>query len=306
MKTELLTVTSPSKINLFLEVVRKRPDGFHDIDSVFQELAFADELGMAVREDGAVELECSFPGVPLDANNTVVKALEALRSVTGVKSGMRVRLKKNIPPQAGLGGGSGNAAAALVGANALWRCGLSREELAAIAAAVGADVPFFLHGGTCVCTGRGEIIVPIAAKTPRRPITLVLSALRSNTAEAYAGLSLPEPGMARDSNTLVARLCDSAADALAAAAFNRFEQTVFAALPLLGELHARLAAIPGLTPRLSGSGPSLWFFDTADLLRGALARDKELRDLCDKISVRLVETTTSNQGLAMRREGNAG
>mmetsp|Transcript_1243 Transcript_1243/g.3841 ORF Transcript_1243/g.3841 Transcript_1243/m.3841 type:complete len:347 (+) Transcript_1243:87-1127(+) len=154
-----LVLASPAKINLFLRILRRREDGYHDLASVFQAISLRDtlfisRLGADAERD---EFECDAPGVPSDENNLVLRALNVFRLRTGETQKFRVRLEKKIPVQAGLGGGSSNAATALYGANALCNKPASSTELADFGAEIGSDISFFFSNGTAYCTGRGEI-----------------------------------------------------------------------------------------------------------------------------------------------------
>ncbi|MCC8179389.1 MAG: 4-(cytidine 5'-diphospho)-2-C-methyl-D-erythritol kinase [Planctomycetes bacterium] len=256
----MLEQAAPAKINLFLEVTGRRDDGYHDIDSVFLEIDLADTLAVEpARRDISLILADGCAGVPGGGDNLVVRAAEALRNRTGVSCGARFTLSKRIPMASGLGGGSSNAAAALLLANQLWNTGLSRTELAAIGSGIGSDVPFFLHGGACLCQGRGELIQSLPEPETDLPICLVLSGIESHTGAAYRGLSLPGPGEAKRASLFAAALAAGDVTQMARLAFNRFEPTVFAAIPRLAGIHARLRRA-GLEPRLSGSGSALWYF----------------------------------------------
>ncbi|MCP9926879.1 4-(cytidine 5'-diphospho)-2-C-methyl-D-erythritol kinase [Cyanobium sp. CH-040] len=157
-----LTVWSPAKINLHLEVLGLRPDGFHELAMVMQTIDLLDALELESSADAAITLECDRPGLPTDGSNLIVKAAELLRLRSGLPElGARIRLRKRIPVGAGLAGGSSNAAAALVGLNALWGLGLGDGDLHALAARLGSDVPFCLAGGTQLCFGRGERLEPL-------------------------------------------------------------------------------------------------------------------------------------------------
>jgi 4-diphosphocytidyl-2-C-methyl-D-erythritol kinase len=158
-----LRVTAPAKINLHLEVLGLRPDGFHELAMVMQTLDLADTLVMAPTADGAISLRTDAQDLPTGADNLIVRAAEQLRQRVGLPElGAAIRLEKRIPIGAGLAGGSSDAAAALVGLNELWGCGLETAELHAIAASLGSDVPYCLEGGTRLCFGRGEILEPLA------------------------------------------------------------------------------------------------------------------------------------------------
>ena len=280
---------APAKVNLFLEVTDRRDDGFHNIESVFLEIALADELSVEKREDGAVTIECDRPGLPVDSRNLVVAAAELLRRECGIEKGAHFRLRKRIPSGAGLGGGSSNAAAALELANALWGTGLSRRELAGLGARIGSDVPFFLHGGTCLCRGRGEVIKPLAVFPDSIGICLVLSDIHSDTAAAYRGLRLPGPGEAKSADNFIGAMSAGDCVGMTAAAFNRFEETVFAALPELAEIREMLAQTVAVPVRMSGSGSGLWFFGTPDMA-SALETDPRWQQLRERHGVVLIET----------------
>jgi 4-diphosphocytidyl-2-C-methyl-D-erythritol kinase len=153
------TVIAPAKINLHLEVLGLRPDGFHELAMVMQSLDLADRLRLRRREDGAIRLRSDSEGLPLDGGNLIVRAAEALRSRVGrPELGAAIDLEKRIPIGAGLAGGSSDAAAALVGLDALWGLDLSRSTLQGLAADLGSDVPYCLEGGTRLCFGRGEML----------------------------------------------------------------------------------------------------------------------------------------------------
>jgi 4-diphosphocytidyl-2-C-methyl-D-erythritol kinase len=206
-----LTVRAPAKVNLFLEVKSKRADGFHEVETLMVPIGLYDTLIMGVRDDHRVCFRCESldrlwsrsanrtgeidaPGnsdsnsnsnlghIPQDSSNIVVKALELLRRRADVRFGVNVHLTKRIPAGAGLGGGSSDAAAALRGANSLWKMGFSRLQLCDLATELGSDVPFFLEANSAVCRGRGERVEPIG---PIGPLHLVL-------ARPPASLSTPD------------------------------------------------------------------------------------------------------------------
>jgi 4-diphosphocytidyl-2-C-methyl-D-erythritol kinase len=182
-----VSVRAHGKINLDLRVLGSRPDGFHELRTVFQAIALHDEIQCVPRE-GAFAIECNVPGVPLDQTNLIWRAGDALAQSLGRSrplADLVVRLHKHIPLQAGLGGGSANAAAALVGLTAAWRATVTPVQLTDIAATVGADVPFFLSGGTALGLGRGDEIYPLA-DLPRHWIVLLIPGFGVSTPDAYA------------------------------------------------------------------------------------------------------------------------
>ncbi len=159
-----LTVWAPAKINLHLEVLGLRPDGFHELAMVMQTIDLLDALQFSPTADGRIHLSCSNPDLPVDGGNLIVRAAELLKARAGLPElGVSIRLQKRIPIGAGLAGGSSNGAAALVGLNSLWGLGFDRAALMAMAAQLGSDMPFCLDGGTQLCFGRGEVLEPVNA-----------------------------------------------------------------------------------------------------------------------------------------------
>ena len=179
-------VRAHAKINLDLRVLGPRADGFHEPRTVFQAIALHDVIECLPRE-GPFAIECDTAGVPLDPTNLVWKAAEALwRSLrrTGPVRDMLVRLYKRVPLQAGLGGGSGDAAATLLGLAAAWRIPVRPSQFSDVASTLGADVPFFLSGGTALGLGRGDEVYPLA-DLPRHWVVLLVPGFGVSTADAY-------------------------------------------------------------------------------------------------------------------------
>jgi 4-diphosphocytidyl-2-C-methyl-D-erythritol kinase len=181
-------VRAYAKVNLGLEVLGRRPDGYHELRTIFQTVDLFDRLSFEPA-DGDVELVVSEPDLPSGEDNLVVKAARALAKAAGRSAGARIRLEKAIPPGRGLGGGSSDAAMTLIVLNELWGCGLTAEELCRVAATIGMDVPFFLVGGTALGVGRGEVVFPLECQL-EVPIVLILPDFAIATAEAYGNLIL--------------------------------------------------------------------------------------------------------------------
>ncbi len=153
-----------AKLNLSLKILAKRPDGFHDIETLMQNISLYDDISVADTGDGIV-VSCDDPAVPSGEGNICHKAAKRMMDISG-KKGVSIDIKKNIPSGAGLGGGSSDAAAVLNALNGLWDIGLSRGRLIEIAAELGSDVPFFIEGGRAFCTGRGEIVRKLPDESP--------------------------------------------------------------------------------------------------------------------------------------------
>ena len=164
-----MVLRTPAKVNLALEVLRKRPDGYHELSTVLQAVDLCDRL--TVETADTITLETSEPGLPTDERNLVVRAARMLRDAAGVDRGARIRLEKRIPLAAGLGGGSSDAAATLWGLNRLWGLRWKRERLVELAVALGMDVPFFLGRGRALGTGRGEVLRPLPSVAPSKVVS---------------------------------------------------------------------------------------------------------------------------------------
>jgi 4-diphosphocytidyl-2-C-methyl-D-erythritol kinase len=184
-----LILRPTAKINLTLRVGPRREDGFHEVRSLMQSIALHDTLTFSVRK-GPFGLSCRMPGVPADQTNLVWKAATTLWTALGREGEPRdihVKIEKSIPSQAGLGGGSSNAAATLVGLQTLWGSRLPRRELMRVAASLGSDVPFFLLGGTALATGRGEDLYPVE-DIQKFGVVIIKPSFGVGTAEAYRWL----------------------------------------------------------------------------------------------------------------------
>ncbi len=175
---------APAKLNLFLHVVGRRPDGYHLLQTVFRFIDRADTLHFAPRQDSHIVLATPIPGVPADSDLTV-RAARLLQQATGCRQGATIHLTKHLPMGGGLGGGSSNAATVLVALNHLWGCGLSEDELATLGLQLGADVPVFVRGHAAFAEGVGEILTPVE---PEEKWYLV----------AHPGVSIPTPIIFRD------------------------------------------------------------------------------------------------------------
>ncbi|MFD2257483.1 4-(cytidine 5'-diphospho)-2-C-methyl-D-erythritol kinase [Luteolibacter algae] len=239
---------SPAKLNLSLRILGKRPDGFHEIDTLMIKLpGLADEITITPAEE--FSFTCDDPALPTDHTNLVVKAVEALHGKTGEIQNFHIHLKKNIPHGAGLGGGSSNAATTLLALNSQLGSPLAIEELHDLAASIGSDVPFFLYSGAARCTGRGEIIE--AAPQPENlSIALFKPDFSVSTPEAYRTCleSQALPGVRSEPQTYGSLTL-----------VNDLEKAVFAKHRYLAELKSWLLKRRDTkTVLMSGSGSTLF------------------------------------------------
>lgn len=185
--TKSAIVRSFAKVNLTLDVLGTRPDGYHAIESVMQTVGLHDTISLSVREDGEIRLSCDMPGIPTDESNLAWRAASVLLEAQGKAAGLDIRIEKRIPAQAGLGGGSSNAAAVLRGLDHLLGLSVSADEMCAIAARIGSDVPFFLVGGTAFVCGRGEEVQPLPDILPV-PVVIVKPPFGVSTPWSYRRL----------------------------------------------------------------------------------------------------------------------
>ncbi len=266
-----VVLAAPAKLNLFLEITRKRPDGYHDLESLMVAVELFDTLEIRDSASGEIRLTCEPAALSAGPDNLVFKAASALRDHVkqpedrrgsgGTRGGLphelgaEIRLTKRIPTQAGLGGGSSDAAAALVGLNRIWKLGLTREELLAIAASVGSDVAFFLTLPAAWCTGRGEIAAPEPFAGGFH-FVLVCPPVGLGTAGVYKKLAVPEHPLAGTAVRSAFRA--GAPIALGAALFNRLEEPAFALEPLVGRIRQRLAVSGSCGALMSGSGSTVF------------------------------------------------
>lgn len=182
-----LVVAAPAKVNLFLHVTGRRADGYHLIESLFALIDLADTVTLAVRDDGAIVRGRDVPGVPESAD-LAIRAARALKAASGTRLGATVDVVKRIPLGGGLGGGSSDAASVLLGLTRSWNLDMPRAELAAIGLALGADVPFFVHGENAIVRGIGEIVKPVSL--PRQWLALAIPPMSVPTAEIFAAREL--------------------------------------------------------------------------------------------------------------------
>lgn len=249
---------SPCKVNLLLNILGRRPDGFHDLETVFLHVPLHDRLSLEPAGSG-IELTCSRPDLPVDGTNLVHRAASRFLEATGVRSGVRIHLEKNIPLAAGLGGGSSNAAQALVGLNELFGHPLPAAKLDEIAAGLGSDVNFFLQDKPALATGRGERVEPLAPFGVLSGMGMFLyhPGFGISTAWAYRELGrFPaalngRPGRARE---MASQLASGDLHAGMASLYNSLEAPALDKFPVLGLYQEFLRAHGAVGALMSGSG----------------------------------------------------
>ena len=271
------SLPSFAKINLMLRILGRREDGFHELFTVFQTVSLHDTLHFEPASD--LELTCDNNRVPSDERNLIVQAAKALQREFGVKNAARIQLEKRIPTPGGLGGGSSNAAVALIGLTKLWKLAVSEETIHSIAGGLGSDVPFFLHGGTAIGTGRGEKIAEMTDLNEKHML-IVTPAVAVSTAAAFAALS--RPNLTKTDTETILTVCRNEAKSLdlrRSVLTNDFEQSVFAEFPEVGLVKETLLGLGAANVAMSGSGASVFaIFDKQEARQAAEDALEENRD----------------------------
>lgn len=257
-----VTIWAPAKANLFLEILGKRSDGYHELATLMVAVALFDELKLADDPSGSLRLECDVPELSAGPDNLILRAAHLLRERTGSKRGARIQLVKRIPMMAGLAGGSSDAAATLLALNRLWDLGLSTDALASLGAELGSDIPFFFRLPAAWCTGRGERTEPVPM--PRAlDLVLLLPDFGLATAAVYRHVRLPRHPEA--GTELREALASGEVELLGRRMHNRLEEAAAAIDPRVEEYRRRLEQEGPAGARMSGSGSCLF----------ALCRDAE-------------------------------
>jgi len=252
-----LKLSSPAKINLFFKVLAKRIDGYHSIASLYQAISLFDTLHFTKAD--SFRLSSSDPTLPLDGSNLITKAVTLFCQKTGIKPTVHIHIEKHIPVQAGLGGGSGNAATTLWGLNSIYNTGASNDQLALWAAELGSDVPFFFSSGTSYCTGRGEILHDVIHPPIQQDITIVKPSYGLSTQLVYSKcnpLDLPTVDPAQTLRNILSGKMDF---------YNDLEPPSFSLAPQLCSVKHHLLSAGFSHVIMSGSGSAFFCFGTADL-----------------------------------------
>ena len=288
-----VVVSAPAKVNLFLEVLGKRPDGYHDIATLMVALRLCDTLvfreepilpsplgrgfgGEGVQHDsshrprtgltpslptplpggeGSLTLRCYDRQLSAGPDNLVLRAATLLQERSGCKRGASIRLVKRIPMAAGLAGGSSDAAATLIGLNRLWQLGLSDLDLAKLGAELGSDIPFFFHTPAAWCTGRGEIVTPLELPTPLHFVLLAPS-FGMPTAAVYKNVAIPDASVAGDS--IRQAIAQGDVDSIGQLLHNRLQTAAESLEPRIAEYAQMLADAMPAGQLMSGSGSTLY------------------------------------------------
>jgi len=251
----MITINAPAKINLTLEVLCQRPDGYHEIRSLIQTIDLYDTLSFNTSKD--ISITCGMPGWSAEKSQ-ITKAVALLQEYAGINRGVEITIEKRIPLRAGLGGDSSDGVATLRGLNELWQLKLSDEKLMMLAARLGSDAPFFIRGGTAVVSGRGEIVTPLPAVVKIRLVLVIpdITVEPGKTARAYAAL---KPSHYTD-GAITQKLADTIKKRQAVgpeSLFNVFEDIAIDVYPGLS-YYISGCIRSGIPVHLAGAGPALF------------------------------------------------
>lgn len=251
-------VQSYAKINLTLDVLARRSNGYHDLVTIMQTIDLYDTICLRATDDEQVRIVCTRPELNT-LDNLAVRAAQLVRHKLGLTRGVMIELHKRIPVAAGLGGGSSNAAAVLLALQQWWQLQLSPSDLLTLAASLGSDVPFFLNGGLAYCEGRGERVTPLTPRWPAmlRWLLLVKPAISISTATVFRSLSASDYSDGSHSQAVRAAF-DTASILQSEDLHNGLERGVLARYPEVAQARAAMLNAGASLVRLSGSGPSLF------------------------------------------------
>jgi 4-diphosphocytidyl-2-C-methyl-D-erythritol kinase len=266
------SLLSCAKINLGLYIIGKRPDGFHDIETVLQTIDLYDTIDITPLPGRTLSVRCDHPQVPSGPENLAYRAARLLQEEVSLAGGCDIEIRKRIPPAAGLGGGSSNAAVTLLGLNRLWNLKLSHEKLHDLAGRLGSDVPFFLRGGAAVATGRGDCLTPLRMR-PHFWMVLIKPNFSIPTTWAYGRVKIPLTSNSRFVKLKgLKEICDI--DHLLSLLNNDLEKAVGDVYPLIAEIKSDLLSRGAIGAAMSGSGSAVF---------GVVRTRSEARQLAQKM-----------------------
>lgn len=276
MITTPVKFPSFAKINWFLRILGKRPDGYHEVVTVLQTISLQDELTIQLSENGPIKLTCDDPTIPTDRNNLVLRAVVFLIDGFQDYCGAEIELKKRIPAMGGLGGASSNAAITLLALNKLWKDAyIDVAEFGP--ASLGADVPFFLRGGRCAATGIGTDLTPLP-DGPKQYLIVITPNAKVSTANAYAALNAASLTTSNSDSILSSSLADlNSADSRQWPLRNDFERVIFEIEPEIERAKSALLDAGAWGALLAGSGSSVFgvFDSRAERNRGLIDLESE-------------------------------
>ncbi|WP_078382589.1 4-(cytidine 5'-diphospho)-2-C-methyl-D-erythritol kinase [Sutcliffiella halmapala] len=270
---------APAKINLSLDVLHKRPDGYHEVKMIMTTIDLADRIELSERNDGQIVIISHNRYVPDDNRNLAYQAASLLKQRFNVNKGVSIAITKMIPVAAGLAGGSSDAAATLRGLNRLWKLGLSLDELAELGAEIGSDVSFCVYGGTALATGRGEIVEQIPAP-PHSWIVLAKPTIGVSTAEVYNHLDLNKISHP-DVNGMLEAIHENDYEKMTGLVGNVLESVTLKLYPEVAHIKDQMKKFGADAVLMSGSGPTVFGIVQYDSRMHRIYNG--LRGFCDQV-----------------------
>lgn len=252
----MLYVKAPAKINLILDVLHKRPDGYHEVEMIMTTVDLADRIGLEPRADGQIRIISADRYVPDDHRNLAYQAAKLLKDTYKIKQGVSITLEKKIPVAAGLAGGSSDAAATLRGLNDLWNLKLTLDQLAEHGAKIGSDVSFCVYGGTALATGRGEIIQELPAP-PNCWIILAKPSIGVSTADVYGSLKINEI-IHQNSKDMIRAIYEKDYELMCESMGNALEAVTLKLHPEVSMIKEQMVKFGADAVLMSGSGPTVF------------------------------------------------
>lgn len=264
-----IVLESYGKINLGLDVLYKKENGYHEINTIMQQISLKDIVTIRDNKKGII-IESNNKDMPVNSENLVYKAWKAIKEKTGIKRGIHIKIHKNIPMAAGLAGGSSNGAAVLKGLNKLWELGLKDEELKAIGKELGADIPYCIQGGTALAQGIGEKLYPLKSFAGI-DVLLINPGILISTEDIYKSLNL-EKRKPMNMEKIIRAIKDRDLEALGNNMENIMESVAIKENPIIGEMKKDMKKHGSLGSLMSGSGPTVF----------GLFQDEEKLEYCKK------------------------
>ncbi|WP_326907360.1 4-(cytidine 5'-diphospho)-2-C-methyl-D-erythritol kinase [Sedimentibacter sp. MB31-C6] len=284
----MIKLYSYGKINLFLDIEGKFNNGYHSIKTVMQSIDLHDEIILEQMDNNQIILECSDPKIPIDIKNTCVKAASIIKNKYNIETGLHIKLKKTIPSEAGLAGGSSNSAALIIGLNKLWKLNLSHEELIDIGLMVGADVPFCLMGGTYLAKGIGEKLLKLENFIWNN-ILIIKPNFSLSTAFVYQNL-LPEYYNFYSNNEIIKYIKNKRYIDTVKSTANTLEKVVEEIYPEINEIKKLLYKNNAISSNMTGSGSAVF---------GMFENEKTMDDAYNNLKPiypEIFKTKTINKG----------
>ena len=253
-----ITLKSRAKINLSIDVLGKRQDGYHLVEMIMQTIELYDLIEINEKDNDQITIKSTSDEIPLDCNNLVYKAANLIKKTFNINKGVEIHIKKNIPVAAGMAGGSSNAAAVLVGLNKLWNLNLSNQQLEKIGLKLGADVPFCINGGAVLASGIGEELTPIKGLTKDVCILVCKPDLFVSTKEVYECIDSKDIDKRPNNKFLIECLKNEETRQLAENMFNVLEGVTMDKYPVIQQIKDIMTNNRALGAMMSGSGPTVF------------------------------------------------